>query len=435
MCYNCYKAHLLLLQSNNSISTDSDIAQTISTLSHQFPKLQEIITTEDIANAAMIKTTIDVGKKLLNREALLLPMINDIFNSHACHIIRIKQKEDSVNAKELVTSRWILLQLTVNLKQHIASTCKVRKYGTLIYRPNTDLLSVISQLLWKIRGLEINKSDDNIPENTCKFKDNSDQVLDNLNKRIHSSIKTLLATDAKTPGTLADTSLKEKTYEIGFLAFIRLIGTIYFKKHATGFETSSPEAHFYKFITHSQTIKEQHLNWLNDIRQNIWDRIKFENEMIPSSDALYLHWKRSCWISHMWQQADKNIMVLEDMTNYGWRLDDGNLKVVWDTDENIQSIRNRVEILLQGCKCKTGRTTARCSCKKNKETCREGCQCMNCENTENLPNGSNISEAQYIEWEELYNNGLDDDDFDELADFILNDDIYEDNENVTDDEA
>ena len=47
---------------NNSISTDSDIAQTISTLSHQFPKLQEIITTEDIANAAMIKTTIDVGK-------------------------------------------------------------------------------------------------------------------------------------------------------------------------------------------------------------------------------------------------------------------------------------------------------------------------------------------------------------------------------------
>lgn len=70
----------------------------------------------------------------------------------------------------------------------------------------------------------------------------------------------------------------------------------------------------------------------------------------------------------MWQQADKNIMVLEDMTNYGWRLDDGNLKVVWDTDENMQSIRKRVEILLQGCKCKTGCTTARCSCKKNKET-------------------------------------------------------------------
>ena len=110
----------------------------------------------------------------------------------------------------------------------------------------------------------------------------------------------------ETPGTLADTSLKEKTYEIGFLAFIRLIGTIYFKKCATAFETSSPEAHFHKFITHSQTIKEQHLNWLNDIRENIWDRIKFENEMIPSSDALYLHWKRSCWISHMWQQADMN---------------------------------------------------------------------------------------------------------------------------------
>ena len=240
----------------------------------------------------------------------------------------------------------------------------------------------------------------------------------------------------ETPGTLADTSLKEKTYEIGFLAFIRLIGTIYFKKHATGFETSSPEACFHKFITHSQTIKEQHLNWLKDIKQNIWDRIQFENEMIPSSDALYLHWKISCWISHMWQQADKNTMVLEDITNYGWRLDDGNLKVFWDTDENMQSIRKMVEILLQGCKCKTGCTTARCSCKKIKEICREGYQCINCENTEDLPNESNIPETQYTEWEELFDNGLDDEDFDELADMILNDDdIYQDNENLTDDES
>ena len=54
-------------------------------------KLQEIITNKDIANAAMIKITIDVGKKLLNREALLLPMINDIFNSHACHIYHQQQ--------------------------------------------------------------------------------------------------------------------------------------------------------------------------------------------------------------------------------------------------------------------------------------------------------------------------------------------------------
>ena len=111
-------------------------------------------------------------------------------------------------------SRWILLQLTTNLKKHVASTCKVRKYGTLIYRPNTDLLSVISQLLWKIRGLEINKSDDNIPENTCKFKDYSDQVLDNLNKRIHSSIKTLLATDAKIPSDYSKFNINNSIQQI-----------------------------------------------------------------------------------------------------------------------------------------------------------------------------------------------------------------------------
>ena len=97
--------------------------------------------------------------------------------------------------------------------------------------------------------------------------------------------------------------------------------------------------------------------------------------------------------------------------------------MVWDTDENMQWIRKRVEILLQGCKWKTRCTTARCSYKKNKEICREGCQCINCESTEDLPNESSISKAQYIEWEELYDNGLDNEDF---ADLILNDDdIYQ----------
>ena len=43
-----------------------------------------------------------------------------------------------------------------------------------------------------------------------------------------------------TPGTLADISLTENSYKTGFLAFMRLVGTAYFKKHSTGFDVSSP---------------------------------------------------------------------------------------------------------------------------------------------------------------------------------------------------
>ncbi len=187
-------------------------------------------------------------------------------------------------------------------------------------------------------------------------------------------------TSGEPPGTLADTSLDGEKYKDGYLAFMQLIGTLYFKKHATGFESSSPATHFLKFATTGTSMLQQHQSWLEDIRQNIWDRVKFENEMIPSNEALYLHWKRSCWVLHMWRQADQNYLVLQPVTNYGWTLTEGKLCIVWDTPSNLQVIRDRVSLLLRGCKCATGCATGRCGCKRSKRPCSEGCQCKNCLN-------------------------------------------------------
>ena len=44
------------------------------------------------------------------------------------------------------------------------------------------------------------------------------------------------------------------------------------------------------------------------------------------------------------------------LTDYGWHREDGQLRVTWDTVENIQQIQRNVEYLTQGCKCKTGST-------------------------------------------------------------------------------
>ena len=48
---------------------------------------------------------------------------------------------------------------------------------------------------------------------------------------------------------------------------------------------------------------------------------------------------------------------------------------------NMQTIRDRVNLLLRGCKCVTGCSTGRCSCRRSKRHCYEGCQCVNCSNT------------------------------------------------------
>ena len=224
-------------------------------------------------------------------------------------------------------------------------------------------------------------------------------------------------TGGEQPGTLADTQLNEQRFELGFLAFMRLIGTVYFKKHATGFDTPSPSAHFLQFQTPTTSIKQQHMLWLDDIRQNIWYRIKFENEMLPSTEALFLHWQRSCWVIHMWEQADRNTMTLEPITHHGWNITDEKLTVVWDTPQNIQAVRDRVKLLLRGCKCVTGCTTGRCGCKKMNQHCSEGCECKNCSNITTVENETDIAD---IALEEEYRTSENiDSDTDEIMDWVF----------------
>ena len=82
------------------------------------------------------------------------------------------------------------------------------------------------------------------------------------------------------PGTLADVDIEGNKINSGFLAFLRLVGTVYFKRHSSGFSTT-PDRHFNEF-THPNPL-QQHCSWLEDIRQTIWDRIQFESGMIPST--------------------------------------------------------------------------------------------------------------------------------------------------------
>ena len=73
-----------------------------------------------------------------------------------------------------------------------------------------------------------------------------------------------------TCGSLSDTVMDSGSYKQVFFAFIRLIGTVYFKKHANAFDSNSPVAHYKKFMNPETDIETQHRKWLEDIRQNIW---------------------------------------------------------------------------------------------------------------------------------------------------------------------
>ena len=142
---------------------------------------------------------------------------------------------------------------------------------------------------------------------------------------------------------------------------------------ALDFTAPTPVVYFNQFYAIRQTSLRHHEQWLNNMRQCIWDRIQFENEMIPNTDSLHHHWKRVCWVLDMWHQADLNTMVPKPLSEYGRQISKNTLNIDWDSENNMVAVRERVAGLLKGCSCKTGCETWQCGCKRNDKKCGEGC--------------------------------------------------------------
>ena len=92
----------------------------------------------------------------------------------------------------------------------------------------------------------------------------------------------------------------------GFLAFIRLIGTAYFKKNLTtvvsriGLETPTQ---LYNSITLGSSSEEKCKEWYLRIRKVV--PVLTEDQRPPMLSAFWRHWERSCWVQGMWRNSSK----------------------------------------------------------------------------------------------------------------------------------
>jgi len=139
------------------------------------------------------------------------------------------------------------------------------------------------------------------------------------------------------PGFLHNTLPDNKEY--GFLSFIRLIGTCYFKKHLTAFialKGHKTPKHLYNSLDPSIQLEEKHKLWLNQIWEVVSDRIYNEEDRVSTFSSLWQHWLRSCWVSRLWQQASQpNIFsALPAPEESGWLLqNDNNFIIDWESPE------------------------------------------------------------------------------------------------------
>lgn len=184
------------------------------------------------------------------------------------------------------------------------------------------------------------------------------------------------------------------------MAFYRLIGSAYFKKHRSAFQHTSP-AQLFMSLAGKDSSHTQHMHFLDLIRDTIWAKVPFEDEMPPLLGALNLHWARSSWVLNLWSQADKQTVVVKDVCNSGWKVDSdsGLLKVVWEMAEHVVSIQERVAMLTRGCGCKTGCRTKRCKCAKMGQYCGPGCKCNQCRNLESRSAVSDSEDELQLEEE------------------------------------
>lgn len=104
------------------------------------------------------------------------------------------------------------------------------------------------------------------------------------------------------PGTLEFSDTDSNAH--GKLAFLRLVGCAYLRKHKSVFLPAypSPVTLYNSLTKNGQSPLAHHSAWLADIRDRIWSKIKYEEEMIPSDGALARHWMRSCWVLGTSQQ-------------------------------------------------------------------------------------------------------------------------------------
>ena len=91
--------------------------------------------------------------------------------------------------------------------------------------------------------------------------------------------------------------------------------------------THPMHADLYKDVDTESSQEANHYQWLELVCQNIWVAIYENDNMIPSTSALWsvetLHGcNHAGYIINTWKQADKNVMTLEEPRN----VVDGNWK-------------------------------------------------------------------------------------------------------------
>ena len=244
VCFACYKSHLHILKHSQSKSTDADLDEVIKvTTQNIIPHVSDVKSADDAINRAVHMTVVHVAEALVRQEGLLLPDVYKLYTSgnnnpsckhsflprnrnfleemNACAIV-----DTSSENKQVLTARWVLSNLTSSLQHHLSYVCKVRKYGTLLYRTyipyrNKCLENLREQLFPEekrapIRPLSLQSANTNTKKhraNVETLKQNIYGILLTEKKELHNPYTRKTATQQQREDLISFYSIGETEFE------------------------------------------------------------------------------------------------------------------------------------------------------------------------------------------------------------------------------
>ena len=252
ICLTCYKMHLAILSSfetqhlpvNECLLSDIELWQ------------QTQNDTSSILTKSILEAVITVAKELYQDKAILLTSACAVFleaytgERYTESISSLEVYIETGDSTIHFTSRWLLHQLIIHLKNYMDFRCIHKKFGTILYKHGGDLLTSLS---WAL-GTNSHRQPDLIYNISKKATKSCPEVLNQsaelLNDLIHKEISRL-ATDPFTsdPSNLSvDKFLNDVNSQL--TTFLSIATQSIRERHGT-FSTLNSQ-------THSHTKKIRH---------------------------------------------------------------------------------------------------------------------------------------------------------------------------------
>ena len=197
VCKACYEFHSQILRhhhENPSLeSVKSNLQVSISTFESCD---KQAVTEEQYLDWLVQKVALTLARLLEKDEAVLLPELHTKF----CHMLKSNASHFSISIVDNPpTTTWLLSSISIHFQSTLGVVCKHRKYGTLLYKRDGDLLKALSKALGNATGIareaaaQLGLSAEKSDKNTDS-EDDLEKACLALNKKVHSQAKLMIQT-------------------------------------------------------------------------------------------------------------------------------------------------------------------------------------------------------------------------------------------------